>query len=88
MDAMPEYTFRYGNSSDGTLHLQHVEACLGDDAAILRARGIRVSGAERYQLEIWRGDDCIYRGIPSGWPFRSRASKAKLPAQASHAKAG
>lgn len=73
---MPEYTFRY-NKGDGTLHLQHVEACLGDDDAIGVARGIRVSRAQSFSVEIWRGESCIYQGIPSGWPFRSLSDKAK-----------
>jgi len=67
---MPVYRILLSNK-DQKLTLQHIEACVGDDAAMEVARRISTSGdGLQCRLEIFRGEECIYDGVPSGWPFR------------------
>ena len=67
---MPVYRILLSDK-DRKLILQHVEACVGDHAVMEVARRISTSGdGLQCRLEIFRGEQCIYDGVPSGWPFR------------------
>lgn len=67
-----EYRFRL-RAKDGSLQLEHAESCKSDDNALAIARGILPRNDRQLRVEVWRGHDCIYNGVPTPWPFQ-RAS--------------
>src|SRR5258708_984720 len=64
-----EYRFRLSRKSGG-LHIEHSERCVSDDQALAVGRRVLPPSNMDYRLEIWRGDECIYNGVPSSWPFQ------------------
>lgn len=64
-----EYRFRLGHKN-GPLHLERIEDCNDDEHALAVAWSMLPLKERQFHLEIWRGDDCIYAGVPAGWPFQ------------------
>ena len=71
-----EYRFRLGNKN-GTLHLERIEACQDDEHALALAWSMLPLKERQFHLEIWREDDCIYSGVPAGWPFQLGKTRRK-----------
>jgi len=67
---MAEYSLKI-RRKDGSLHFQSDQPCLNDDQALALARGVASKlSASELRIEIWRGSDCVYDGVPPAWPFR------------------
>jgi hypothetical protein len=74
-EATVEYKFRITKLS-GALHSERFHNCVTDDHALSVARMMLGPSQSEFRVEVWKGNDCIYDGIPSSWPFRRvRAAK-------------
>ena len=64
-----EYQFRITKLS-GALHSERFHNCITDDHAMGVARMMLPPSQSEFRVEVWRGDRCVYDGIPGSWPFK------------------
>ena len=66
---MGEYCFRLSRLG-GELYLERFQHCFTDEHALAVARTMLAPINNQLRVEVWRGEDCIYDGIPASWPVR------------------
>ncbi len=72
---MPEYQIRL-SQPQGSLVLQQAMICADDAEATVLTRRLVTSRLSALHVEIWRNGDCLYDGVPAGWPYVTKRQDA------------